>query len=64
MQMILSLSKATAKVRNTFASSHIYLHKLTEKYNKYYSNPDFVKTIFESRNKTKQLCVLMPSGSS
>ncbi len=47
-----------------FASSHIYLHPETKKYNSYYSDPKMVKDIFEKQNNSNQICELMPSGSN
>ena len=61
----INFGKATkGKYLIPFASSHIYLHPESKKYNAYYSNPQMVKDIFEKRNNTDQICVLMPSGSS
>lgn len=58
-------SKTKAKYAIPFASSHYYLHENTRKYNKYYSNPNFVKSVHEEIiNQDDQKCVLMPSGSS
>ena len=53
-----------AKFAVPFASSHVYLHPLTTKFNKFYSNPAFVKKIFDSKIQSKQECVIMPSNSS
>lgn len=47
-----------------FASSHIYLHRLTKKYNKYYSDPAFVKRQFDLKVNSEQKCQIMVSGSS
>lgn len=47
-----------------FASSHIYLHPDSRKFNKFYSNPKYVKAIFDSRSNSGQNCLIMPSGSS
>ena len=44
--------------------AHIYLHHLTKKFNKFYSNPRFVKEVFDKKMKNEAECVLMPSGSS
>ena len=55
---------ANGKYLIPFASSHIYLHPKTQKYNVYYSNPQMVKENFEQNNNSDQICVLMPSGSS
>ena len=61
----IAFAKAT-KTKNIvpFASSHIFLHKDTEKFNKFYSNPDYVKKKFDQKIKNNQNCILMPSGSS
>ena len=47
-----------------FASSHIYLHPLSRKFNKYYSDPAFIKKEFDNKIDSSQECVLMPSNSS
>ncbi len=47
-----------------FASSHIYLHQLSKKFNKYYSDPSFIKNQFELKVNTQQKCQIMVSGSS
>ena len=47
-----------------FASSHIYLHELTRKLNKFYSNPSFIKKQFDLRRESNQKCKIMVSGSS
>ena len=47
-----------------FASSHVYLHPLSIKFNKFYSNPAFIKNEFDKKINSKQKCVLMPSNSS
>ena len=47
-----------------FASSHIYLHELSKKFNKFYSNPSFVKKQFDLSVDTDQKCQIMVSGSS
>jgi len=61
----IAFAKATnAKFAVPFASSHIYLHEMTRKFNQYYSDPSLVKKIFDSKVKTDQKCVLMPSNSS
>ncbi len=58
-------AKTKAKFAIPFASSHFYLHENTKKYNKNYSNPNFVKSIHEKIvNQDEQKCILMPSGSS
>ncbi len=60
----INFGKATkGKYLIPFASSHIYLHPKTKKYNRYYSNPQMVQEFFEQKNVSDQLCVLMPSGS-
>ena len=60
-----AFAKATgAKFAIPFASSHIYLHELTRKFNKFYSNPQYVKDYFEANIRNGQRCILMPSGSS
>ncbi len=60
---------AFAKATNTkyaipFASSHIYLHDLTRKFNRFYSNPEYVKNIFEEKINNNQKCIVMSSGSN
>ena len=47
-----------------FASSHIYLHEMTKKFNKYYSDPSFIKNQFNLKVKSEQKCQIMVSGSS
>ncbi len=47
-----------------FASSHIYLHELTKKYNKYYSDPSYIKKHFDLKVDSNQKCKIMVSGSS
>ena len=47
-----------------FASSHIYLHQLSKKFNKYYSHPSYIKNQFESKINVQQECKIMVSGSS
>ena len=60
----INFGKATqGKYLIPFASSHIYLHPKTKKYNSYYSNPQMVKEIFDQQNNSYQNCVLMSSGS-
>ncbi len=60
----INFGKATkGKYLVPFASSHIYLHPKTKKYNSYYSNPKMVKDIFDQQNNSDQICLLMPSGS-
>ncbi len=54
-----------AKYAIPFASSHYFLRKDTEKYNQFYSNPDYVKSIHKKySNKKNQQCVVMSSGCS
>ena len=61
----INFGKATnGKYLIPFASSHIYLHPKSIKYNAFYSNPQLVKEIFEQQNNSNQICVLMPSGST
>ncbi len=61
----IALAKATkTKYAIPFASSHIYLHPLAKKFNKYYSNPSFVKKRFDSKINYKQDCFVMVSNSS
>ena len=61
----IAFAKATkSKYVIPFASSHIYLHELTKKYNKYYSNPSFIKEQFDLKNNSLQKCQIMVSGSS
>ena len=55
---------ANGKYLIPFASSHFYLHPDTKKFNEYYSNPKMVKDLFDKQNKSDQVCVLMPSGST
>ena len=60
----INFGKATnGKYLIPFASSHIYLHPKTKKYNAYYSNPEMVKQKFERQNNSDQICLMMPSGS-
>ena len=47
-----------------FASSHLYLHELTRKLNRFYSNPSFIKKQFDLRGESNQKCQIMVSGSS
>ena len=47
-----------------FASSHIYLHELTKKFNKYYSDPSLIKKQFDLKVDSYQQCQIMVSGSS
>jgi len=54
---------ANAKYAVPFASSHVYLHKDTLKYNKYYNSPLLVEQAHNSLS-TKSNVVVMPSGSS
>ena len=56
--------KTNAKYAVPFASSHYFLHKDTEKFNKYYSDPSFVAKTHSRLVKTDQKCILMPSSSS
>lgn len=53
-----------AKYAIPFASSHCYLRKESKIYNKFYSNPEFVKNTHSNITKPYQECVVMPSGSS
>ena len=46
-----------------FASSHVYLHKDTLKYNRYYNSPLMLKQRYDQCSPRAEL-VLMPSGSS
>ena len=46
-----------------FASSHVYLHKDTFKYNRYYNSPLMLKQKYDQCSPRAEL-VLMPSGSS
>ncbi len=46
-----------------FASSHIYLHRDTVKYNEFYNNPEFVRKRSDER-QSQSKCVVMPPGSS
>jgi len=54
---------ANTKYAVPFASSHVYLHRDTLKYNQYYNSPLLVE---QAHNKlsTKSKAVVMPSGSS
>tara|TARA_S200000501_G_scaffold138406_1_gene130787 strand:- start:6107 stop:7534 length:1428 start_codon:yes stop_codon:yes gene_type:complete len=47
-----------------FASSHIFLHPISKKFNKFYSDPSYIKNQFESKANTAQKCQIMVSGSS
>jgi len=59
-----SFAEATrCKYAIPFASSHIYLHDKSKRFNRFYTNPEIVKNIFEKKNNNKQNCILMPSGS-
>lgn len=61
----IAFAKATkSKYAITFASSHIYLHHLTKKYNRYYSDPSFIKKQFDLKINSKQKCQIMVTGSS
>ena len=61
----IAFSKATRSLYAIpFASSHIYLNELTKKYNKYYSDPSFVKKQFDLKVDSYQQCQIMVSGSS
>lgn len=61
----ISFAKSTrSKYIIPFASSHIYLHPMSKKYNKFYSNPSYVKNQFDKQIETNQKCILMPSNSS
>jgi len=46
-----------------FASSHVYLHKGSKKYNKYYNSPSHVFKNYSQYNTASE-CVLMPAMSS
>ena len=56
--------KVKAKYAIPFASSHIYLHRNSYKYNEFYNSPQFVKEKFDNLKIKSPECVLMPSGSS
>ena len=61
----IAFAKATrCKYIVPFASSHIYLHDLSKKFNKYYSDPLFVKRQFDLKINSGQKCKIMVSGSS
>ena len=61
----ISFAKATkSKYAIPFASSHIYLHELTKKFNKYYSDPSFIQKQFDLKINSNQKCKIMVSGSS
>tara|TARA_B100000212_G_C27363913_1_gene529457 strand:+ start:317 stop:1744 length:1428 start_codon:yes stop_codon:yes gene_type:complete len=61
----IAFAKATkSKYTIPFASSHIYLHELSKKFNKYYSDPSFVKKQFDLKVDSYQQCQIMVSGSS
>ena len=47
-----------------FASSHVYLHEETKKFNEYYSDPSYVKNQFDQKTNSNQKCEIMVSGSS
>ena len=65
MLMNLQLAIATkTRFAIPFASSHVYLHSLTKKFNKYYSDPSYVKKRFDSITNSDQNCVIMVSNSS
>ena len=64
-QEFIAFAKATkSKYSIPFASSHVYLHELSRKFNKYYANPLFIKEYFDENIKNDQQCVVMPSKSS
>ena len=47
----IAFAQATkSKYAIPFASSHIYLHQLSKKFNKYYSDPSFIKNQFELKD--------------
>jgi len=61
----IAFAKATkTKYAIPFASSHVYLHESTKKFNKYYSDPSFIKRKFDLKIKSEQKCLVMVSGSS
>ncbi len=61
----IAFAKATrSRYAIPFASSHIYLHELTKKFNKYYSDPSFIKKQFDLKVDSYQQCKIMVSGSS
>ena len=55
--------KVDAKFAIPFASSHIFLHKISKKYNQFYNSPKEVSNLMKSSN-SKVECKIMPSGSS
>ena len=61
----IAFAKATkSKYTIPFASSHIYLHEISKKFNKYYSDPSYIKSQFEKKINSQQKCKIMVSGSS
>jgi len=61
----IAFAKATkSKYIIPFASSHIYLHELSKKFNKFYSDPSYVKDQFDLKVNSTQKCQIMVSGSS
>ena len=57
-------NKVNAYYAIPFASSHIYLHKDTSKYNKLYNSPQRLLTESRKKNHSGSTVKLMPSGSS
>ena len=55
--------KVKAKYAIPFASSHIYLHRNSREFNKYYSSPKKVSKMMSEANSLVD-CKIMPSGSS
>ena len=54
--------KVNARYAIPFASSHIYLHKLSREYNRFYNSPKEVYDLMLSK-RSKVDCQIMPSGS-
>lgn len=63
-EFIYFAKKVKAKYAIPFASSHIYLHRNSIEYNKFYNYPKLVKEKIKKFNFINPKCLLMPSGSS
>ena len=61
----IAFAKATkSRYMIPFASSHIYLHELSKRFNEFYSDPSYVKDQFDLKINSQQKCKIMVSGSS
>ena len=64
MNLVTSVLKPKQNLQSHSLAPIIIFMKI-QKYNKNYSNPNFVKSIHEKIvNQDEQKCILMPSGSS